>query len=237
MSSTDLLKLAYDEFFSKSLAEKQQIMAYTLGTQYNLEVEKAIELGIIERQEITEPDEKGGSKTLPNCKKEDKSLLNLKNIHLDNNQIQAVMTEILNQLTTWRDMPIGPAKNARIECCKSLAIAMILSDATTKSIISSQEVFRCFSGHPALFKVKYDYKNGCIKDSTFDIQKRIGGMVSTGEDNMTDIPLLSKTYRCAECEDYVVSSTSDIAKDLDLKFKASSMKESFAIAAEKIIDE
>ena len=237
MSSTDLLKLAYDEFFSKSLAEKQQIMAYTLGTQYNLEVEKAIELGIIERQEITEPDGKNGSKTLPNCKKEDKSLLNLKNIHLDNNQIQAVMTEILNQLTTWRDMPIGPAKNARIECCKSLAIAMILSDATTKSIISSQEVFRCFSGHPALFKVKYDYKNRCIKDSTFDIQKRIGGMVSTGEDNMTDIPLLSKTYRCAECEDYVVSSTSDIAKDLDLKFKASSMKESFAIAAEKIIDE
>ena len=236
-SSTDLLKLAYDEFFSKSLAEKQQIMAYTLGTQYELEVEKAIELGIIERQEITEPDEKGVSKTLPNCKKEDKSLLNLKNIHLDNNQIQAVMTEILNQLTTWRDRPIGPAKNARIECCKSLAIAMILSDATTKSIISSQEVFRCFSGHPALFKVKYDYKNGCIKDSTFDIQKRIGGMVSTGEDNMTDIPLLSKTYRCAECEDYVVSSTSDIAKDLDLKFKASSMKESFAIAAEKIIDE
>lgn len=236
-SSTDLLKLAYDEFFSKSLAEKQQIMAYTLGTQYELEVEKAIELGIIERQEITEPDEKGGSKTLPNCKKEDKSLLNLKNVHLDNNQIQAVMTEILNQLTTWKDMPIGPAKNARIECCKSLAIAMILSDATTKSIISSQEVFRCFSGHPALFKVKYDYKNRCIKDSTFDIQKRIGGMVSTGEDNMTDIPLLSKTYRCAECEDYVVSSTSDIAKDLDLKFKASSMKESFAIAAEKIIDE
>lgn len=237
MSSTDLLKLAYDEFFSKSLAEKQQIMAYTLGTQYNLEVEKAIELGIIERKEITEPDGKNGSKTLPNCKKEDKSLLNLKNIHLDNNQIQAVMTEILNQLTTWRDMPIGPAKNARIECCKSLAIAMILSDATTKSIISSQEVFRCFSGHPALFKVKYDYKNGCIKDSTFDIQKRIGGMVSTGEDNMTDIPLLSKTYRCAECEDYVVSSTSDIAKDLDLKFKASSMKEAFAITAEKIIDE
>lgn len=237
MSSTDLLKLAYDEFFSKSLAEKQQIMAYTLGTQYNLEVEKAIELGIIERQEITEPDGKNGSKTLPNCKKEDKSLLNLKNIHLDNNQIQAVMTEILNQLTTWRDMPIGPAKNARIECCKSLAIAMILSDATTKSIISSQEVFRCFSGHPALFKVQYDYKNGCIKDSTFDIQKRIGGMVSTGEDNMTDIPLLSKTYRCAECADYEVGSTSDIAKDLDLKFKASSMKESFAIAAEKIIDE
>lgn len=236
-SSTDLLKLAYDEFFSKSLAEKQQIMAYTLGTQYELEVEKAIELGIIERQEITEPDEKGGSKTLPNCKKEDKSLLNLKNIHLDNNQIQAVMTEILNQLTTWRDMPVGPAKNARIECCKSLAIAMILSDATTKSIISSQEVFRCFSGHPALFKVQYDYKNGCIKDSTFDIQKRIGGMVSTGEDNMTDIPLLSKTYRCAECADYEVGSTSDIAKDLDLKFKASSMKESFAIAAEKIIDE
>lgn len=237
MSSTDLLKLAYDEFFSKSLAEKQQIMAYTLGTQYKLEVEKAIELGIIERQEITEPDEEGGSKTLPNCKKEDKSLLNLKNIHLDNNQIQAVMTEILNQLTTWRDKPIGPAKNARIECCKSLAIAMILSDATTKSIISSQEVFRCFSGHPALFKVQYDYKNRCIKDSTFDIQKRIGGMVSTGEDNMTDIPLLSKTYRCAECADYEVGSTSDIAKDLDQKFKASSMKEAFAITAEKIIDE
>lgn len=236
-SSTELLKLAYDEFFSKSLAEKQQIMAYTLGSQYNLEVEKAIKLGIIERQAITEPDGKDGVKHLPNCRKEDKSLLNLKNIHLDNSQIQAVMTEILNQIPGWKNMPIGPARNARIECCRSLAIAMILSDATTRSIISSQEVFRCFSGHPALFKVQYDYKNGCIKDSTFDIQKRIGGMVSTGEDNMTDIPLLSKTYRCAECEDYKVGSTSDIAKELDKKFKASSMKESFAIASEKIIDE
>ena len=35
------------------------------------------------------------------------------------------------------------------------------------------------------------------------------------KDNMTDIPLLSKTYRCAECADYEVGSTSDIAKDLD----------------------
>ena len=59
------------------------------------------------------------------------------------------------------------------------------------------------------------------KDSTFDIQKRIGSIVSTGEDNMTDIPLMSKTYRCAECKDYTVSSTSDVASRLDDMFKES----------------
>ena len=58
-------------------------------------------------------------------------------------------------------------------------------------------------------------------DSTFDIQKRIGSIVSTGEDNMTDIPLMSKTYRCAECKDYTVSSTSDVASRLDDMFKES----------------
>lgn len=235
-SSSELLELANKEFFDKSLEEKQQIMALTLGVQYNLEIEEALKLGIIERQDVSELRD-GKQYILPNCMKTSRSLLNLKNVHLDESQIRAVTEQILNQIPGWKNMSIGPAKNARIECCRSLAIAAILSDATTKSIISSQEVQRCFSGHPALFKVQYDYANKRIKDSTFDIQKRIGGMVSTGEDNMTDIPTLSKSYRCAECKDYEVSSTSDVAKLLDKKFKASSMKESFAITAESIIDE
>ena len=235
-SSIEMLKLANDEFFNKPLAERQQIMALTLSFQYQEEVKKALELGIIERKPIS-VNRNGKEEYLPGTDPSAESLLNLSNINLDNAQIDAVSREILNSIEGWKNMPIGPEKTARIKVCNSLAIAAILADASTKSIISSQETQRCFIGHPAMFKVQYDFKNHCIKDSTFDIQKRIGSIVSTGEDNMTDIPLMSKTYRCAECKDYKVQSTSDVASRLDDMFKESQCRETFAIAVCDAIDE
>jgi hypothetical protein len=41
-TSQDLLKLANEEFFSKSLKEQQDIIAWTLSEQNKLEVEKAV---------------------------------------------------------------------------------------------------------------------------------------------------------------------------------------------------
>jgi len=79
-------------------------------------------------------------------------------------------------------------------------------------------------------------KRGCIKDSTADLQKRIGGLVSTGEDNVP-APYMSQTYRCAECSDYTVGSTANIAGRLRELFKSSCARESAAIAAENVIDE
>ena len=235
-SSVDMLKLANDEFFNKSLAERQQIMALTLNYQYQLEVKKALELGIIERKPIS-VNRNGKEEYLPGTDPSAESLLNLSNINLNSNQIDAVAKQIFNSIEGWKNMSIGPEKTARMKCCNSLAIAAILADASTKSIMSSQETLRCFIGHPAMFKVQYDNVNHRIKDSTFDIQKRIGSIVSTGEDNMTDIPLMSKIYRCAECKDYNVSSTSDVASRLDDMFKESQCRETFAIAVCDAIDE
>lgn len=235
-SSVDMLKLANDEFFNKPLAERQQIMALTLNYQYQQEVKKALELGIIERKPIS-VNRNGKEEYLPGTDPSAESLLNLSNINLNSNQIDAVAKQILNSIEGWKNMPIGPEKTARMKCCNSLAIAAILADASTRSIMSSQETLRCFIGHPAMFKVQYDNVNHRIKDSTFDIQKRIGSIVSTGEDNMTDIPLMSKTYRCAECKDYKVSSTSNVASRLDDMFKESQCRETFAIAVCDAIDE
>ena len=111
-----------------------------------------------------------------------------------------------------------------------MAIAAILGDIQNRSIISSQECLRNFIGHPAMFKVDYDIKAGKIKDSTYDIQKRIGGLISTGDNNMTNIPGFPRSYRCAECKDYEVGSTSQIASRLDELFENGAIREAYALA-------
>lgn len=231
ISSTELLKLANEKFFDKTLEEKREIMALTLESQLDEEVNKALSLGLIERK-----DWKRGDGSVGVSANDKSSKLNLTNTHLNSQQIQVVALQIMNSIDSFKNMPAGPEKNARFEACKSLAIAAILQDGTIRSTISSQEVLRCFVGHPAEFKVEYDMKHGRIKDSTADLQKRIGGLVSTGEDNVPS-PYVSKTYRCAECSDYTVGSTADIAGRLRELFKSSSTRESAAIALENAIDQ
>jgi len=114
-----------------------------------------------------------------------------------------------------------------MKTCRSLAIASMINDVTIRSIICSQEEMRLYSGHPGMFKVKYGTDK--ILDSTFDIQKRIGGMESTGDDNVVGLPGdEDDTYTCAECKDYEVASTSDIAKELKDKFTLCQLREVYA---------
>ena len=231
ISSVELLKLANEQFFNKTLEEKREIMALTLESQLDVEIDKALSLGLIERKDWNR-----GDGTIGAYANDTLSKLNLTNIHLNNKQIQAVALQIMNSIDAFKNMPAGPEKNARFEACRSLAIAAILQDGTIRSTISSQEVLRCFVGHPGEFKVEYDMKRGHIKDSTADLQKRIGGLVSTGEDNVPT-PYMSKTYRCAECSDYTVGSTANIAGRLRELFRSSCAKESAAIALENVIDQ
>jgi len=109
--------------------------------------------------------------------------------------------------------------NERMNAVRSLAIASILQDATLRSIISSQEVLRCFCGHPGMFKITYDMKEGHIKDSTFDLQKRIGGMISTGDDNVLDLPNMKRTYTCAEIKDYEIGLPEDVIAQMQDRFE------------------
>ena len=68
-----------------------------------------------------------------------------------------------------------------------------------------------------MFKVEYTETG--VKNSTADIQKRLGGLVSTGEDNIQNIPGIPDTYTCAELKDYEIDATdefiSEFKKDAD----------------------
>lgn len=239
VSSTDLLKLANDKLFSKTIEEQREIMALTLAIQNRHEVQTAIDLGIVERQDVEGTWKDNGVDVSNKISATSKSFMNLQTKHMNEAQISALTAEIMRQISskqkkedgtnmTWAELPNGREKTFKYQIARSLAIAAILGDVTNKSIISSQEVQRCFSGHPAEFKVDYDVANGKIKDAAYDIQKRIGGMISTGDDNVLDLPGIPSTYSCAECEDYEVSSASDVAGMLEKMFVDSQVREMFA---------
>lgn len=225
-SSAENLRIANQEFFDLPLQERKNRMALTLAVQTKHAIENAERLGIVKRVDLTNF-QTGEIKV----SKEDKnSIFNLDSDIIDENQIAALQSIMYQQ--NWPETPgqeVNPYQKAlRMQAARSLAIAMILSDITNKSIVCSEECYRCYSGHPALFKVAYDFKNGRIKDSTFDLQKRLGGMVSTGDDNINQLPGVGDEYTCAECKDYKVSSKSDVVNSLDDKFKNSLLRDIYS---------
>ena len=225
-SSAENLRIANQEFFDLPLQERKNRMALTLAIQTKHAIENAERLGIVKRIDLTDF-QTGQIKV----SKEDKnSIFNLDSDILDENQIAALQSIMYQQ--NWPETPgneVNPYQKAlRMQAARSLAIAMILSDITNKSIVCSEECYRCYSGHPALFKVAYDFKNGMIKDSTFDLQKRLGGMVSTGDDNINQLPGIGDEYTCAECKDYEVSSKADVISSLDDKFKNSLLRDIYS---------
>ena len=240
-SSEEMLKLANEWLFEKRdgetdeqfLERQRKTMAYTLNIQYQLEVQNAIDLGLVTRRNINEYNlQTKQDKIL--ISEESQSFSNLDTHMFNQNQIEHITNKIMESIPAWNTLPNGPKKQARLNVCKGLAIASILSDATTKSIIASQEVQRCFSGHPAMFKVAYEGDH--IKDSTFDIQKRIGGMVSTGDDNIENLPNMKSSYRCAECKDYEVKSSSDIFNRLESMFTDNAIRDMYAIIKDNYVD-
>lgn len=219
MSSVDALKLANKKFFARRdgetveqmIARQRETMALTLGIQTKHEVDTAINLGIVSRSSDIKDE-----------------LLNIDTRDLDESQIEALTDHFMrtsnyrNTEIKWNKIEDSTERAKYAKMARSLAIAAILQDVTDRHIISSQEIQRCFSGHPALFKVKYGKTS--IIDSAYDIQKRIGGMVSTGEDNITDLPGISKEYTCAECNDYEVGSSANILSRLPQMFGESNVR-------------
>lgn len=240
-SSKDMLKLANEWLFEKRegetdeqfLERQRKTMAYTLNIQYQLSVQKAIDLGLVTRRNINEYNlQTKQDKIL--ISEESQSFSNLDTHMFNQNQIEHITNKIMESIPAWNNLPNGPKKQARLNVCKGLAIAIIISDANDKSTMSTEEIMRCFSGHPAMFKVLYEDDH--IKDSTFDIQKRIGGMVSTGDDNVENLPNMKLTYRCAECSDYKVKSTSDIFSRLKDMFTNNAVRDMYAIVKDNYID-
>lgn len=229
--SVTLLQRAIDNFFGRRNGEsvedmikrQRETMALTLAVQTQNEVNTAVSLGLVQKIDYSA---KFGNNVVK-VSSEDTNLINLDSKDLNTLQVQALQKHIMDTTRKkngilWKDVKDNQQRAFYSKMARSLAIAAILQDATNRHIICSQEVQRCFSGHPALFKVKYS-KTG-IADSAYDIQKRIGGLVSTGEDNITTLPGLKQTYICAECNDYEVESKSNVAVRLQDMFSESNAR-------------
>ena len=214
MSSKEALKLANKYFFDKTPQEQRQIMTYVLNKQLDRAIQAMQKLGVVYTQDV----DTGQTK----ISKSERTLYNLDTDLFDNYQIDALSKKIQTQLFGNKLI-----SGEYMKTCRSLAIASMINDVTIRSIICSQEQMRLYSGHPGMFKVKYGTDK--ILDSTFDIQKRIGGMESTGDDNVVGLPGdEDDTYTCAECKDYMVASTSDISKELKDKFTLCQLREVYA---------
>ena len=99
-----------------------------------------------------------------------------------------------------------------IEQLNATAIVAMMSDISTRSIISVQEVERLFGGHPAFYKWKYSENE--LEDRQTDQLKRLGGLISTGANPRTDFQDDSESkYTCAQVDDFVVSSEADKMHD------------------------
>lgn len=99
-----------------------------------------------------------------------------------------------------------------IEQLNAVAVVAMMSDISTRSIISVQEVERLFGGHPAFYK--WQYSENELEDRQTDQLKRLGGLISTGANPRSDFQDDSESkYTCAQVDDFMVSSEADKMHD------------------------
>lgn len=117
-----------------------------------------------------------------------------------------------NEFNSIRQSFAGTEGIITIEQMNAAAVVAMMSDISTRSIISVQEVERLFGGHPAFYKWKYSENE--LEDRQTDQLKRLGGLISTGANPRTDFQDDSESqYTCAQVDDFMVSSEADKMHD------------------------
>lgn len=117
-----------------------------------------------------------------------------------------------NEFNSIRQSFAGTEGITTIEQMNAAAVVAMMSDISTRSIISVQEVERLFGGHPAFYKWKYSENE--LEDRQTDQLKRLGGLISTGANPRTDFQDDSESqYTCAQVDDFMVSSEADKMRD------------------------
>lgn len=117
-----------------------------------------------------------------------------------------------NEFSCIRHSLAGTEGIKTIEQLNAAAVVAMMSDVSTRSIISVQEVERLFGGHPAFYKWKYSENE--LEDRQTDQLKRLGGLISTGANPRTDFQDDSESkYTCAQVDDFMVSSEADKMHD------------------------
>lgn len=117
-----------------------------------------------------------------------------------------------NEFSCIRHSLAGIEGIKTIEQLNAAAVVAMMSDVSTRSIISVQEVERLFGGHPAFYK--WQYSENELEDRQTDQLKRLGGLISTGANPRTDFQDDSESkYTCAQVDDFMVSSEADKMHD------------------------
>lgn len=117
-----------------------------------------------------------------------------------------------NEFNSIRQSLAGTEGITTLEHMNAAAVVAMMSDISTRSIISVQEVERLFGGHPAFYKWKYSENE--LEDRQTDQLKRLGGLISTGANPRTDFQDDSESqYTCAQVDDFMVSSEADKMHD------------------------
>ena len=117
-----------------------------------------------------------------------------------------------NEFNSIRQSFAGTEGITTIEQMNAAAVVAMMSDISTRSIISVQEVERLFGGHPAFYKWKYSENE--LEDRQTDQLKRLGGLISTGANPRTDFQDDAESqYTCAQVDDFMVSSEADKMHD------------------------
>jgi hypothetical protein len=86
-----------------------------------------------------------------------------------------------------------------------MAVVAYIMDINNKSIMSTEEVMRLYTGIPHFFKWKYG-DDGILTDMHGDLVKRLGGLGSTGDTNRMDLPNIARDYTVAEIKDEEIKS-------------------------------
>lgn len=117
-----------------------------------------------------------------------------------------------NEFNSIRQSFAGTEGVTTLEQMNAAAVVAMMSDISTRSIISVQEVERLFGGHPAFYKWKYSENE--LEDRQTDQLKRLGGLISTGANPRTDFQDDAESqYTCAQVDDFMVSSEADKMHD------------------------
>lgn len=120
-----------------------------------------------------------------------------------------------NEFSCIRHSLAGTEGIKTIEQLNAAAVVAMMSDVSTRSIISVQEVERLFGGHPAFYK--WQYSENELEDRQTDQLKRLGGLISTGANPRTDFQDDSESkYTCAQVDDFMVSSEADKMHDSNI---------------------
>lgn len=191
-SRKDNIREAETYFFSRSREDQERLIQRLLHKQFLKEVDTCVKLGLI--------------KIVGNSQN---PFENYENVGLNAKAIEA----IYKSLVVKNGAPID---QIGINKYKSLATLIYIYDISNKAIMSGQEVERVFSGNPSFYKWKYDDAGNLI-DRTVDELKRLGGLVSTGNNNfaeLKDIPnkyldadgRFTGEYVCAEVDNELIES-------------------------------